>query len=427
MNTFPVTKKKMPSGLRFLLLPRSEGQTVTFMVLIGVGSRYETDKQNGLSHFLEHMFFKGTERRPTMKEIAEAIDGVGGEFNAFTGEEYTGYYVKVSAEHLEHGADVVSDILLRPLFPQEEIDRERGVIQEEIKMYTDMPMRHVQHLWQQAMFGTHPLGMRIDGTNESVSKFMRPDFVNYTKKHYHTGNTVVVVAGKFDEKKALPVLKKLFTPLPKGGETHPKAAPKTLPHTRFLHEYRAHIDQTQVMLGVPGLALSDKRRHIAALLAVILGGGFSSRLFMSVRERHGLAYTIRTSNDSYVDSGSFVTQAGVLTDKTELALKLIMEEYDRVMIEPVTEPELAKAKEMVRGHLVLELEETNAIAIFAGGQELLEKSIETPEKIWKRVNAVSARDIQKLAQELLAEEKRTLVMLSPHADVGSFETLLKKA
>ncbi|MBI3420489.1 MAG: insulinase family protein, partial [Candidatus Sungbacteria bacterium] len=259
---------------------------------------------------------------------------------------------------MEHGADVVSDILLRPLFPQEEIDRERGVIQEEIKMYTDMPMRHVQHLWQQAMFGEHPLGRRIDGTNRSVAKFMRPDFVNYTKKHYHTGNTVVVVAGKFDEKKALPLLKKLFAPLSRGGETRPQVAPKTLPRTRFLHEYREHIDQTQIMLGVPGLPLSDKRRHIAALLAVILGGGMSSRLFLSVRERNGLAYTIRTSNDGYVDTGSFVTQAGVLTDKAELALKLIQEEYDRVMLEPVTEPELSKAKEMVRGHLVLELEET---------------------------------------------------------------------
>jgi predicted Zn-dependent peptidase len=427
MNNFPVIKKKLSSGLRFVLLPRSEGQTVTFMVLIGVGSRYETDKQNGLSHFLEHMFFKGTERRPTTKEIAEAIDGVGGEFNAFTGEEYTGYYVKVSAEHLEHGADVVSDILLRPLFPPEEIERERGVIQEEIKMYTDMPMRHVNHLWQRAMFGDHPLGKRIDGTHQSVAAFKRPDFVKYTSKHYSTGNTVVVLAGKFDEKKALPLLKALFAPLAKGEETHPKKAPKQVPYQRFLHERREHIDQTQIMVGVPGLALSDKRRPAADLLAVILGGGMSSRLFLSVRERNGLAYTIKTSSDGYEDAGSFVTQAGVLTDKTELALQLILEEYDRVMLEPVTEPELAKAKEMVRGHLVLELEETNAMTIFAGAQELIEKKIETPADIWKKINAVTAKDIQALAQELLASEKRTLVMLSPHSDVAVFEKMIKKS
>src|SRR3989344_8508229 len=210
MSHFPLIQKTLPSGLRTIILPRPDFETATILVLIGVGSRYETPRQGGLSHFLEHMFFKGTEKRPTTKEISEAIDNVGGDFNAFTTEEYTGYYVKVASEYLEKGADVVSDILLRPLFPAEEIERERGVIQEEIKMYTDNPMRHIHHLWQQAMFGDHPLGRRVDGKHEVVGALKRKDFLAYVKSHYHTGNAIVVVAGNVDVKHTKKMIGKLF-------------------------------------------------------------------------------------------------------------------------------------------------------------------------------------------------------------------------
>ena len=177
MSSFVVKEKELQEGLKVVLIPRQEVLTATLLVLIGAGSRYETDRQAGLSHFLEHMFFKGTKNRPTTKEIAEAIDNIGGEFNAFTGEEYTGFYVKVAASQLLTGMDVVADILLNPLFPAEEIERERGVIIEEIRMYTDAPMHHISHLWQQVLFGRHPLGRRIDGSIETVSKFKRNDFI----------------------------------------------------------------------------------------------------------------------------------------------------------------------------------------------------------------------------------------------------------
>lgn len=423
MNEFPVEVKTQESGLRFVLLPRESVQTVTFMVLVGVGSRYEKPEQNGLSHFLEHMFFKGTEKRPSTKEIVEAIDNVGGEFNAFTGEEYTGYYVKVAASHLETAADVVSDILLRPLFPQEEIERERGVIIEEIRMYTDMPMRHIHHLWQEVLFGDHPLGRRIDGTEEVVSSFDRSSFVDYVKDHYHSENATVIVAGNFDTKKTEKLLEKLFEPLSTGKETHPMPAPETIPVKRFMHELRESLDQTHMMVGVPGLSLSDDDRWAAELLAVILGGGMSSRMFLQVRERHGLAYAVRTSAESYVDSGSFVTQAGVRSDKALDAMKMILAEYDKVMEEPVPEAELSKAKEIVRGNLVLELEETNSLAVFAGGQELLKKKVLTPAEIWEKVSAVSADDVKRVAKRLLDPDKRAGVLLSPHKDVSEFEKL----
>lgn len=424
MKDFPLIRKVLDGGLRLVLLPRSQGETVTLLVLTGVGSRYETLRQWGLSHFLEHMFFKGTERRPTTKEIAEAIENVGGEFNAFTGQEYTGYYVKVAAEHLALGADVVSDILLRSLFPSQEIERERGVIIEEIRMYTDMPMRHIQHLWEEALFGVHPLGRRIDGTVETVSKLSRPDFLRYVHKHYHTENTVVAVAGRFHQQQTESLLTKLFTPLARGKETKPSSAPSRIPVVSFRAERRPTLDQTHLVVGVPGVSLSDKRRWGAELLSLVLGGGMSSRLFLQVRERHGLAYAVRMSSDSYTDAGSLATQAGLRTDKAVFALQLILEEYNRIMQGTVSSKELDKAKQMARGGLVLELEETNALASFAAGQELLLKHILTPDEIWERIVSVTPDELQVVAQELLAPQRRAAVLLGPQKSTRAFERLL---
>jgi predicted Zn-dependent peptidase len=405
-------------------MPRVEMASATILVLIGVGSRYETPKQSGLSHFLEHMFFKGTENRPTTKEIAEAIDNVGGEFNAFTTEEFTGYYVKVASEHIETGVDVVSDILLRPLFPAEEIERERGVIQEEIKMYTDNPMRHVNNLWQKVMFGEHPLGKRVDGYKETVGAMKRKDFLAYVKSHYHTGNAIVVVAGNVDVKKTQTLFTKLFKPLTVGNETIPKNAPKKLPAQRFIHEYRKTLDQTHMMIGVPGVSSRDPRKYQAELLAAILGGGMSSRLFLNVRERNGLAYMVRTSSETYTDTGSFVTQTGVRTEKAVDALAIILSEYDRIMEEEVSEEELNKVKQMARGNMVLELEETNALALFGSVQELTEREVLTPDQIMKQFDAVTVQDIQTLARELLRKDKRAVALLGPQKSSKAFEKLL---
>lgn len=424
MNTLKIASKTLPSGLDTIVVPRAEGQTVTFLVLIGVGSRYETPQQSGLSHFLEHMFFKGTTTRPTTKDISEAIDSVGGEFNAFTGEEYTGYYVKVAPDYLEHGADVVADILLRPLFDQTEIDRERGVITEEIRMYTDTPMRHIHHLWNQAQFGDHPLGRRIDGSEETVASFNRRDFVDYTSTHYHTGNAVVAVAGKCEVAPTRQLLKKLFAELPDGKATRPSAAPKQQPAERFVFEHRPELDQTHLMVGVPGVKLADKDRWAADVLATILGGGMSSRLFMSVRERRGLAYMVRTSSDQYTDTGSFVTQAGVRTDKAAEALKVILAEYDRVMTESVEERELDKAKQMLWGQMLISLEETNSQALFGGMQQLLRGDVKTPQHIMKQIRAVSVADVKRVAKRLLKPERRAAAMLGPQRSTAAFREQL---
>lgn len=424
MTEFPLIQKTFPGGLRVVMLPREQVQTVTFMVMIGVGSRYETARQNGLSHFLEHMFFKGTERRPDKKAIAMEMDALGAEFNAFTSEELTSYYVKVAKENIGKGADVVADILLRSLFPKEEIERERGVIIEEIRMYTDEPSRHVWHLWNKAMFGDHALGRRIDGTEAAVSAFKRPDFLKYVKAHYHTENAVVAVAGHFEAKEMETLLRHLLEDLPAGKETFPPAAPKRVPVTRWAFEKRASIDQTHTLIGVPGLALSDPDRPAAEVLATILGGGMSSRLFLKVREDHGLAYSVRTYNECHTDTGFLATQAGLRTAKAEFAVKLILEEYDRVMSELVSKDELAKARQMIRGQMVIGLEETNALALFAGTQTLLEKRILTPLEMWQRTHAVTAEDVRRVARRLLKPEKRMVALLGPQKSARNFEKML---
>lgn len=424
MSDFPLVQKTLPGGLRAVLLPRDSVQTVTFMVLIGVGSRYETPRQNGLSHFLEHMFFKGTERRPDKKQIAVELDALGAEFNAFTSEELTAYYVKVAKENVEEGADVVADILLRSLFPAEEIERERGVIIEEINMYTGNPMTHVAHLWNETFYGNHPLGRRIDGKVETVSKFKRKDFLQYVNAHYHTENAVVAVAGNFEVKKMDQLLKKLFVDLARGKETKPKKAPARTPVKRFLHERRASLDQTHLITGTPGVSLTDKDRWPVEVLATMLGGGMSSRLFLSVREEHGLAYTVRTRLESYADTGMLVTQAGLRTDKAHFGLQVIFDEFDRLVREPAPEEELEKAKQMIRGSLVMQLEETNALAVYAGAQELLEKRVESPQEAWKHVQAVTAKDVQRVARTLLNPKKRAVALLSPHKSVAPFKKLL---
>ncbi len=424
MADLKVVKRKLPSGLRLLMIPREEIETVAFMVMVGVGSRYETLKQAGLSHFLEHMFFKGTEKRSDKKEIAEVLDGVGAYYNAFTADECTGYYVKCARENLELATDVVADILLRSLFSEKEIETEKGVVMEEINMYTENPMRHIEHMWRKALYGSHPLGRRIDGTVETVRGFSRKDLVDYAKKNYQADNVVVVVAGNFNEEEVEKLTKDLFADIARSKAKQPRKAPLKLPASKIVNERRAKLEQTHVIVGVPGVGLNDERRWAAELLAVILGGGMSSRLFMEVRENYGLAYAIGTSSDNYIDTGTLHTQAGLRTDKAKFAVQLIMDEYDKIMNEKVSVKELDKVKKYVHGRMVLDLEESSSIALFVGSQELLQEKTFAPSEIWGKLQAVTADDIQSLAQELLEKKKRSLALLGPQRSVAAFEKLL---
>lgn len=294
-------------------------------------------------------------------------------------------------------------------------------------MYTDNPASHVQHLWLAALFGEHPLGRRIDGSLQSVQAFARRDFLQYTKRHYHTGNAVVAAAGRFPADEVLALVRDAFGTLPKGAATHPRGARGSAPAQRFVHERRSALDQTHLVVGVPGVPFNHPQRFAADILAVLLGGGMSSRLFMRIREEHGLAYAVRASSENFVDCGSWAVQAGLRTDGAEAALKMINEELDRVMDETVSADELNKAKEMLRGHLVMGLEETNALALFAGGQQLLEGRVRTPQELLDELKRVTAAQVQAAARTLFDRSRRAVALLSPHRSVRRFEAVIGAA
>jgi predicted Zn-dependent peptidase len=393
------------------------------LVLVGTGSKYEKKETNGVSHFLEHMFFKGTEKRPRAVDISSLLDGVGGEFNAFTSEEFTGYYVKVATAHFDLALDVVSDILLHSKFDPKEINRERGVIIEELNMNRDNPMRHVLELWTEVLYGDQPAGWPIGGTKQTVSGILRDNIISYFKQQYVGNNTIVVVAGNTDNGSALVKAKKYFTPLKKGNSYEKdkvvelQRCPAVLLHTK-------QTDQTHICVGVRGFHTFDHKKYVAEVIATILGGGMSSRMFISVRERKGLVYYISTTSDSDTDAGSLYTRAGIDNSKVEQAVRTIIGEYRRLKRTKVSPKELAKAKNYLRGKTYLALEASDDVAEFLGGQEMLENRILSPEEILEQIDAVTPAKIQEVAQEIFRPEKVNLALVGPFENTAKFEKLL---
>jgi predicted Zn-dependent peptidase len=341
-------KHTLKNGLRIVLAPMQDTDTATVLVMTGVGSRYETRAENGLAHFLEHMFFKGTERRPTALDISKELDGLGAEYNAFTGEEYTGYYAKVASKHWNTALDVVSDLFLNAKMEQEEIDRERGAILQELNMYEDMPMRRVQEHFKSLLYGDTPLGWDIGGPKDNIKRFMRKDFVKFLERAYTSENIVVGVAGKIDPKTVKKEIEKIFAGVRVGKQPIAKRAVdrQSIPQV-FVQTKK--VDQTQLVVGVRAFDMFHKDKAVLSVISTILGGGMSSRLFIEVRERRGLAYSIRTSVDLFLDAGYIATQAGVEHENLEKALAVILGEYKKIATELVDKDELKKAKESIKG------------------------------------------------------------------------------
>jgi len=416
-------KTILPNGLRLILVPNTNTKAVTVMVLVGAGSKYETKDTNGISHFLEHLFFKGTKKRPTALKIAETLDKVGGIYNAFTSKELTGYFAKVDSAHWELALDWVSDIFLHSVLPAKEIEKERGVIIEEINMMLDTPMRYVAELWEDLLYGDQPAGWEIIGTKENILKLKRNDFVDYLKNHYSSRNTIVAIAGNFPVEQAEKLIKSHFSPI---NKITPKAKVKTKEKQNgpgFLLKHK-QTDQTHFCLGARGLHCFHPQRYTQELLAVILGGNMSSRLFIEVREKRGLAYYIHTSVEDYTDSGYLMTQAGVPNDKAEQAIKVVLQEYQKIKAKGVGEAELKKAKDYLKGVSTLSLEASDAQAMFFAGQELLENKILTLEEKCAKIDKVSVNDIKKLATEIFQGSKLNLALLGPHKNKEKFEKLL---
>ncbi len=416
-------KTTLQNGLRVLTEKLDGTAAVTVLVLVGAGSRYEHQDIRGISHFLEHMFFKGAERYKNTKEVSEAIDSVGGEFNAFTGKEYAGYYVKVAADQVNVSFDVLSDMLINAKFDQAEIDKERGVILEEYNMYQDTPMYQIGWNFERLVFGDQPLGWDQIGTKKLINSVNHDDFVEYNRKLYSPDNTVIAVAGNIDNDAAVAMVQKYFVmdEREKDLEFEPL---KDLDGGKIsLTEKKT--EQAHIAVGFPACSASNPDHWSKKLLAVILGGNMSSRMFLNVREAKGLSYYIHTTTDDYLDGGALVTNAGVDLTRVKEAITGIIEEYRVIRDEGVPEKELAKAKAYLKGKIVLNLEDSGEIAHMLAKYELLHGAALSADDLFKKIDAVSVADIARVAKDIFVEEKMKLALIGPFSDEAEFEALLK--
>ncbi len=415
-------KTTLKNGLRIIAVPQKGTRAVTVLVLVATGSKYENKKINGISHFLEHMFFKGTKKRPNTTAIAETLDKVGGIYNAFTGEDYTGYFVKVDAKHFDLALDVISDIYLNSKLDSKEIKKEKRVIIEEINMYYDHPSSYIQSLWNKALYGDQPAGRDIAGTKESVLAISRNQLVDYMKTQYTGSNTIVCIAGNVSgnvEAKA----KRYFSKINIGNIIEKPCVVEKQTQPESLVNFK-NTDQTHFCLGVRAYNLFHPNRYVLELLGLILGGMMSSRLFIKVREQLGLAYYVKTGISSDPDTGCLVTQAGVDNKRAEKAVSAVLKEYKRISQNKISIKELKKAKDHFTGKMSLLFEASDSQASFYGIQELLEKKTLTPEEIYAKINKVSVNDILKVSKDIFKPEKLNLALIGPFKDKTKFQKLL---
>lgn len=403
-------RKIFPNGMRYIFIPLPDSQATTMLVLVAAGSEYETKRINGVSHFLEHLCFKGTTKRPSSDIIASELDALGAEYNAFTGNELTGYYAKAANKNFEKILDVVSDLYLNPSIDQKEMDKERGVIIEEINMYEDLPMEKVREDLAALLYGNQPAGWSVAGTKENVEKMTRDDVISYRGRHYVAAKTVVVVSGGIDNPEEL--IAEKFASL-NGGETVKKEDTKEGQERPMVHLHHKKTDQTHIVLGIRTFNLFDERRYALSVLSDILGGGMSSRLFKKIREEMGAAYYVRSGIDLASDVGVLTISAGIDKTRFREIVEAVMGELRRMTDEEVGEEELLKAKEHLSGRLILQLETSDEIAGFYGSEEVVAGRVRTPDEILANYRKVTAEDIMKVAGDILRDDRLNLAAIGP--------------
>ena len=411
-------KKILKNNLRVLLVPNKSLESVVVTLWVKVGSRFEDDKKAGLSHFLEHMAFKGSRKRPSAKAISESIDSIGAETNAATSKEWTNFYIRSRADVIEKSIDILSDIVLHPLLKDEEIEKEKGVILEEIAMYEDTPTIKIYDVFENIVFAGSPLARDIAGTKETVQALSRDDFLNYREKYYYPENMVLSVVGSFEESKVLSLVNKYFGELEKTGK-------EALSAQSFFNQKKPNFklkekktDQAHIVVGFRGERFGHKDKYAEAVLSSILGGGMSSRMFTEVREKRGLAYAVKTVVDHGQDTGSFLTYAGVPVPKIKEASSVILDQYfglrDRkYKIAPL---ELKKAKEYLKGHFALSLEDTQAVSDFFSLDELYLGKTRKIDSVFDEIDKVSANDVYRVAKMFFQENRLNIAVIGPYKD-----------
>jgi predicted Zn-dependent peptidase len=419
-------KTILSNGLRVLTIPMPSFESATVLVMVGAGSRYETKSNNGISHFLEHMAFKGTFKRPSAIEISSLIDGMGGEFNAFTGKETTGFYIKSAADKIEISLDVLSDMIMHSKFDAKEIEKEKGVILEEINLYEDTPSRKIWDVYEKLLYKDTSMGWDITGEKDIIKKVQREDFLTYMSSLYSAQNMTVIAAGGINSVKTEELVNKYFGEINKFDTAQYGKVVENQKQPELLVKQKK-TEQVNVALGVRTVNINHPDRYALEVLAAILGGGMSSRLFHEVREKRGLAYSITSSSFHYGDCGSLVSIAGVDPKRAKEAVAIMIEEYRKIS-DPksqISHQEITKAKEYLKGHLVLELEDSRSVAGFYAQQELLEKQIENPGEVLKKIENVTAEDVKGVAKKYFVNKGLNLAVIGNFPSGQEFESLLK--
>jgi len=417
-------KKILSNGTRFISVPMPASPTVTVMVWVEAGSKYETKELNGVSHFLEHFLFKGTAKRPKPSDISRELDALGAQYNAFTGQESTAYYAKAHKDKADKILEIVSDMFLNSTLPEAELPKEKGVIIQEINMYEDEPMRHVQDVFMELLYEGQPAGWSIAGSKESVAGLTQKHIADYRKKHYVPEATTVVVAGAFNEVLVEKQVQDIFGKIPSAKKPEKLAVTENQKSPAILLQHKK-TDQAHLVLGVRAFSAFDKRLPALRVLSSVLGGGMSSRLFMKLRDELGLCYYVNSSPDLYTDHGIFQVSVGVDTARVPDAVKAIMAELGKFLESYVPEAELRKSKDFLVGNLYLSLESSDELAQFIGSQEIIRKDLESPEKIAADIEKVTSEEILQLARQIFKTESLNLAIVGPFKDKKVFLPLLK--
>jgi predicted Zn-dependent peptidase len=421
-----VKKKILKNGMQLLLVPQEGAESMTLLVLVKVGSRYETEKTAGAAHFIEHMMFKGTEKRPNTQAISQELDRYGAEFNAYTGKDLTGYYIKMDAKHAETAVDMLHDMLFHSKFESHEMERERAVILEEIKMYEDNPSAHVSDMLEEALFHGSPLAHNIAGTRQTMGAMKRQDLINFLEQYYIPERITVVAAGKISPL-GQKMVEKSFGRVPKVKQRKDQPficfeMPKELKHPIALKNKKT--EQTQLVMGFVGLPFGHADKSAVTLLSSMLGGTMSSRLFVEIRERRGLCYAIRASHDSLEDTGLFTIAAGLDKSRIKEAVKAIYSELNKIIDEQVKNDELKRAKDNIRGRMALAFEDSATRAEWYGRQWIFERGLKTPEQRLAEIDKVTAEDVRRTAREILNPNHMVVAAIGPVRSTESFKKII---
>ncbi|MCA9397839.1 insulinase family protein [candidate division WWE3 bacterium] len=413
---FPYSIEKLNGSLDFLSVPSSQSPSVTVAIFAGVGARHESESENGISHVIEHMAFKGTTNRPGRKNISSEIASYGGVSNAATGYEYTYYYVKMPAYHWEKALDIVSDLTLNPLYPAEELEKEKTVIVQEFNMYEDNPHMKLMNDFREMVWPGHPLGRKISGVPETILGFDKKDLHDFRAKYYTKNNLLVSISGNYDEKKAREIVSTYFSKLDENGTPHYQDASEATP-SGTLKVIQRDQEAIDLMLAYKGFNRTQERElEILGVLNTILGNGDNSRLFQNIRDDKGLTYYIGSGHTDYMDDGLFYVRAGIAPDNLKLALDSIQEEIVRIASTSVSNDELAIAKEYLKGRLLMDLETSEDVLQYYAIQQLLDPSVLSPQEMINRIESVTAKDIQQIAQKLFADRQSYVGLIGPVKD-----------